>query len=119
MAGGVHRRGAKGASKPRGVKSPRQQQGQGRTAPAKPIQPHQPIQAIGTPQGVQYNAFLRGAARNAGMMRGEPTLRQSPKGVKTGPSRIARKLGRQVMAKGENASVTGGGQFTPRGGRTS
>lgn len=117
MAGGKQRRGAP-AARPRGVRTPKTSQGAGRTTPAKPIQPLQPIQAMGTPQGVQYNAFLRGAARDAGMMKGQPTLAQKPKGFKAGPGKLGRKLGKAVMAKGELSGGVGtGGTFNPRGGR--
>ena len=102
-------RGARGA--PRSIKRP--------AGPARAAQPIQPIGAIGAPKNIgSYNSFIRGAARNGGMLKGQPTPSKGPKGFPRAKRGFAKRIGPPKIGKQlEGSPMRGGANFAPRRGR--
>lgn len=105
----------------RGRKTPNQRRPPGIIPPAgvraKVEPPPTAYGPISTPQGVSRTAFLRGAVRNSGLMKGDPKPKVGAPGMSKG-LRINKASKGTIMKGSQN---TGGwaasGNFNPRLGR--
>ena len=85
--------------------------------PIKPPMAIPSIAPINTVQGVNRSAFLRGAARSAGMMKGDPKPKTGATGLFKYVKKATPKATGQIM-KGQAAGTAfGKGNFTQRIGK--